>query len=74
MYDTVKNKKNRRTLVKRKENSDERMNQVGNYHDYHSLLPKRNTVLPPNIDFPPPPPRIARKVDTLLRFQKNEFT
>ena len=52
LYDSVKNNKNRRNIVKRKENTDERMNQVGNYHDYHSLLPKRNKVLRPNIDVP----------------------
>ena len=52
LYDNIKNNKNRRTLIQRKETSDERMNQVGNYHEYHSLLPKRNTCLPANIDVP----------------------
>ena len=50
LYDNIKNNNNRRTLIQRKETSDERMNQVGDYHEYHSLLPKRNTVLPANID------------------------
>ena len=52
LYDIIKNNKNRRTLTQRKETSDERMNQVGDYHEYHSLLPKRNTCLPANIDVP----------------------
>ena len=52
LYDNIKNNKNRRTLTQRKETSDERMNQVGDYHEYHSLLPKRNTCLPANIDVP----------------------
>ena len=51
LYDSVKYNK-RRTVVNQKDNSDERMDKVGDYRCYHLLLPEKNKLIPPNIDVP----------------------
>ena len=52
MYDSVKNNK-RRTEVKNKGQYDDRMANVGDYNSYHSLLPKINKCLLPDVGVPP---------------------